>query len=300
VSQDPLSNPTFNLLIAGSKNMPVRFFYVDESYDEKKFCLSAISIRHSVWKECFDKVRQHRVNLKNDHGIYLRKEIHARDFVVGRGKISPQIIGKWQRSRIFHDLLKLVATLPEVMVFNVCLETKNYEDPQLIAWDRLMNRIERTMLAMEDAELPKRRELVASIAGHLTNEATECIEKRLNIYRARAAIFADEGREKEITKALRKMHVYNRIPSQYGAWPSGEITKNITTDRIIEDPVFKSSDRSFFIQLADCVAFALLKREVTPTPNIRKYGIHEMFDQTISGVCFRKASLGDPLGIVRS
>ena len=27
--------------------MPVCFFYVDESYDRKKFCLSAICIRHS-------------------------------------------------------------------------------------------------------------------------------------------------------------------------------------------------------------------------------------------------------------
>ena len=58
--------------------MPVRFFYVDESYDKDRYCLSAISIRHSDWKECFDKVREHRVNLKNDHGVFLSKEMHAR------------------------------------------------------------------------------------------------------------------------------------------------------------------------------------------------------------------------------
>jgi len=61
--------------------MPVRFFYVDESYDDEKFCLSAISIRHSDWKECFDRVKEHRVNLKKDYGLYIRKEIHARDLV---------------------------------------------------------------------------------------------------------------------------------------------------------------------------------------------------------------------------
>jgi hypothetical protein len=85
----------------GYSLMPVRFFYVDESYDKTKYCLSAISIRHSVWSECFDMVREHRTNLKRDFGIYLRKEIHARDLVAGRGKISPNLIGKWQRSRIF-------------------------------------------------------------------------------------------------------------------------------------------------------------------------------------------------------
>ena len=66
--------------------MPVRFFYVDESYDTLKYCLSAVAIRHSDWQECFDMVREHRVNLKKDYGIYLRKEIHARELIKGRGK----------------------------------------------------------------------------------------------------------------------------------------------------------------------------------------------------------------------
>jgi hypothetical protein len=280
--------------------MPVRFFYVDESYDKDKYCLSAISLRHSDWKECFEKVRQHRVNLKNDHGVFLSKEIHARDLVAGRGKLSPNPIGKWQRSRIFHDLLQLVASLPNVLVFNVCLDTPNYPDPQMTAWDRLLNRIERTMLEQENRELPLRRELCEAAFNGLAVEQYEKIEARLNIYRARAVVIADEGRETEITKALRKMHVHNYIPSQFGGWPGGKLAKNITTDRIIEDPVFKRSDRSYFIQLADCVAFALLKREVTPTPKIHRYDIHKMFDQTVASVCFRPASPRDMLGIVRA
>lgn len=280
--------------------MPVRFFYVDESYDKDKYCLSAISIRHSDWKECFDKVREHRVNLKKDYGVFLSKEIHARDLIAGRGRISPTPIGKWRRSRIFHDLLQLVSGLPGVLLFNVCLDSANYKDPQMVAWDRLMNRIERTMLEQEKRELPLRRKLLRSVFLELSNDDYEKIEKRLNIYRSRAVVIADEGREGEITKALRKMHVHNYIPSKYGAWGGGQLARNITTDRIIEDPVFKRSDRSYFIQLADCVAFALLKREVWPTPKIHKYDIHKMFDQTVASVCFKAASPRDPLGIVRS
>lgn len=280
--------------------MPVRFFYVDESYDNEKYCLSAISIRHSDWKECFDMVREHRVNLRNDYGVYLRKEIHARDLVAGRGNISSQVIGKWQRSRIFFGLLQLVASLPQIQIFNICLDTSSYPDPQLITWDRLMNRVERTMLEYERIELPLRRNLSALAAQHLPSKEAQDIDWRLNIYRSRAVIFADEGRENEITKAIRRMHVFNHIPSQFGQWSPGSTTKNITTDRIIEDPIFKNSDRSYFIQLADCVAFALLKREVTPTAKIKKYGIDEMFDQTLAGVCFKKASPREPLGIVRA
>lgn len=279
--------------------MAVRFFYVDESYDSDKYCLSALSIRHSDWKEAFDMVRAHRANLKNDHGVFLRAEIHARDLVAGRGRIAPTTIDKWERARIFHGLLKLVASLPHVWLMNVCLDKADYADPQITAWDRVVNRIERTMLAMEERELPLRRSLTTATEGKLTDFQKDQIDARLNIYRARAVILADEGREAGITRALRKMHVFNHIPSRYGRWGDGSLTRNITTDRIIEDPIFKRSDRSYFIQLVDCVAFALLKREVMPTPNIARYGIDKMFEQTLSGVCFRAASPRDPLGIVR-
>ena len=70
-------------------------------------------------------------------------------------------------------------------------------------------------------------------------------------------------------------------------------------ERIIEDPVFKKSHHSFLIQLADCVAFALLKREIPPTPNIQKYRINEAFSEQLASVCFKAASAKDPLGIVR-
>jgi len=280
--------------------MPVRLFYVDESYDDSKYCLSALSIRHADWKACFEAVRQYRVNLKADLGVYLRKEIHARDLVKGRGKLAPAPIGKWQRSRIFFGLLQLVASLPNVWLINICLDKHNFADPQLIAWERLVNRIERTLLEYETQERAFRRGLISELEeARVSNVLRERIERRLMTYSPRAVILADEGREAEITKAIRKMRVFNPIPSQFGVWPSGRVTQNITADRIIEDPIFKRSDRSYFIQLVDCVAFALLKREVTPTPHIRKYGINEMFDQTVASVCFRKASPRDPLGIVR-
>jgi len=95
------------------------------------------------------------------------------------------------------------------------------------------------------------------------------------------------------------MHVFNPIPSHYNEWASGSSNQNIPTVRIIEDPVFKQSHRSYFLQLADFIAFALLKREVDPTPTIEKYKINKMFDEVLAVKCFRHASPRDPLGIVR-
>jgi Protein of unknown function (DUF3800) len=279
--------------------MSVRLFYVDESYDANRFCLSAIGIRHVDWRDCFQRVRQHRTVLKQDYGIYLRKEIHAHEFVSGRGRISNTLVTKHDRSRIFEGLLNLVASLPNVMVINVCLDTTGRADTELAAWDRLLNRIERTLLEMERKELPLRRELLSQLPQGLSDALRGSFATRLNSYRARALIFADEGREAEITKTLRKMHAFNPIPSQFGEWPGVGKAKNIPVERVIEDPVFKASHQSYFIQLADCVAFSLLKREVAPTPLVKKYGIHRMFERSVGAVCFLPASPKDPFGIVR-
>ncbi|MGD0896255.1 MAG: DUF3800 domain-containing protein [Thermoguttaceae bacterium] len=289
--------------------MSVRFFYMDESYDREKFCLSAIAIRHSHWKEAFDEVKSHRARLKADYGIFLRTELHATDFVHGRGKIGDRAVTKWERGRIFLDTLKLVARLPEVMLFNVCLPNKGISNTQMVAWDRMINRIERTMREMETRELPLRTELSEVVKSNASTEdlptpispdIAERIETRLRDYHARAFIIADEGREREITTAIRRMHVFNPVPSRYGGWASGNRTQNIPTVRIIEDPVFKPSHRSHFLQLADFAAFALLKREVAPTPTVGRYNIHKMFDEALAGICFRLASPRDPLGIVRA
>jgi hypothetical protein len=57
------------------------------------------------------------------------------------------------------------------------------------------------------------------------------------------------------------MTVVNYIPSQFGGWPGGAASKNITITRIIEDPVFKDSAASYFLQMCDFAAFTLLKRD---------------------------------------
>jgi hypothetical protein len=280
--------------------MAVRMFYVDESYDANKFCLTAIGIRHRDWREVFRLVREHRALLKEEHGIYVRKEIHARDFVSGRGKIADKDIGKWQRSRIYHGLLQLIARLPGVMLFNVCLDVAAHEDAELAAWDRLLNRIERTMKQIETVQIPQRRALVEKARGAFGDEAAKEFEGPLMRFAMRALVFADQGREREITRIMRKMGVFNPVPSQHGGWSGGKATKNIPLERIIEDPIFKPSHQSFLIQLADCAAYALLKRETLPTPLVKKYGLDEMFEDALAPVCFRAASPRDALGIVRN
>jgi hypothetical protein len=110
-------------------------------------------------------------------------------------------------------------------------------------------------------------------------------------------MICDEGKEGIYTRLARKMVVFNPIPSNQGEWAPGAATRNIPLDRIIEDPIFKKSHNSYFVQLADFCAYALLRREVQIASKNR-YGLHQCFD-VLSPVLLKAACRTDPDGIIR-
>jgi hypothetical protein len=66
---------------------------------------------------------------------------------------------------------------------------------------------------------------------------------------------------------------------------------------VIEDPFFKKSQQSYFIQLADFCAYALLRRE-RPLPSKTRYGLDQAFS-LLSSILVRQASQRDSEGIIR-
>jgi hypothetical protein len=103
------------------------------------------------------------------------------------------------------------------------------------------------------------------------------------------------------------MRVYNPIPSNVGIWKdTGQATRNITLDRFLEDPFFKESRSSnfiqladFFIQLADFIAYALLRME-RPIPSRTSLGYDQMYS-VLDAIVFKECNRNDPrgLGIIR-
>lgn len=216
-------------------------FYLDASADRCLFVLSALRLTSERWRETFDNVKTLRRQLKNDYGLYVKKELHATEFVAGRGKYAARPIGKYLRSQVFTRMLQFVADLPDAEVLNVCVTVPGCPvDPYLRAFERMLNRIQ----------------------ANLEENSTQ------------GMLFLDEGKEGMIRKVARQMAVFNWIPSRFGGWESGQYRKNIRASRVIEDPIFKPSQSSYFLQFADAIAFALLKREVPPTPLAAKYGMN--------------------------
>jgi len=121
------------------------------------------------------------------------------------------------------------------------------------------------------------------------------IQKTIESWDSHAILIVDEGKEAEMTRLIRKMAVFNPVPVYTG--PNTLVTQNIATHRILEDPFFKDSSKSFFVQMADFVAYGLLRRE-KHLASKNKYGIHECFD-LLTDVVVREASPKDAMGIVR-
>jgi hypothetical protein len=239
----------------------VHLIYIDESADQitSSVILTGLAIPEEEWKNAFRQVKDFRHTLKQTDGIYVYKEFHAWKFVSGRGNIAQGIISKGRRCQIFKDALTLVAGLPKVKLFNAVFPL-NQEDR---AFERLLNRINRTMEA----------------------------------WNSRALLICDSGKEIAYSKMARKMGVFNPIPSQFGNWGSGSSTRNIVIDRIIEDPVSKHSHQSYFIQLVDFCAYALLRREF-PLASKSKYGLDKAF-ALLTSILVTAASRTDPEGIIR-
>lgn len=233
--------------------------YLDDSRDEELCVFSGLIVPADEWRTCFEQLKTFRRGLKATDGVFVRKELHAWKFVSGRGRISNRVVTKYRRSEIFKEALQLVTQLPEVKIINGVSGANSDE----VVFEWIANRIHRTMEA----------------------------------WGSHAMLICDEGKEATYTRLIRRMGVFNPIPSRLGVWPEGTTTRNITVDRILEDPVFKISQRSYFIQLVDFCAYALLRRE-RPVPSKTKYGLDTAFE-ILDPILLKEATRNDRQGVLR-
>jgi hypothetical protein len=243
--------------------------YIDESYERDAFVMSALTIPTHAWRDCFDRLQQYRRHLKASYGIFTSKELHATDFVAGRGRVGARTVPKGLRAFIFRRQIQVIASLPGAAVINGSWRAKGtrHNDLHEHAFARISERLQRRAVELDSQTL----------------------------------VVVDEGKEVELRRVARRSKVWNLVGSQFGSWGNGSSFKNIPNDRLIEDPIFKPSHQSYFLQAADFIAFALLKSEVAPTPRVTKYKLPQVFAD-LAPICAREASRKDhrELGIVRT
>ena len=251
----------------------MRLYYIDESEGPTCYVRSALGVDAERWNDLFADIQEWRRELQKRYGIPPDRELHACDLLAGRGMLTRngganERLTPRQGAEVFMDGLRRIedaaSNIGGVEVINVCLRKPDVKAYEQVSLDRLLNRINASVKA----------------AGR------------------HAFLIFDEGKERMIARAYRRLRIFNPVPSRYERWEEGERTRNIPVENVIGGPAFRSSDSDHLLQMADLIAHALLKQEEEPVPRVENLGIHDAFS-ILDKALNRRASRQDPQGIVR-
>lgn len=250
--------------------------YVDESGDcgmvnspTRYFILTGLVVHELRWQTYLDQFIEFRRRMKQQFGLRLREEIHAADFISRPGPLVR--VKRNDRLTIIRALADQLASMTDFSAINIVVDKQGklgQYDVFEMAWKTLIQRFENT--------LSKR-----NFSGPRNPDE-------------RGMLFPDDTDRKKLTLVLRRMRRYNPIPNriEYGLG-----SRNIVMTKIIEDPSFRDSEHSYFVQAADLAAF-LLYQHLVPSAYMRKKSGQNYFLRLNPILC-RAASNNDPQGIVR-
>ncbi len=198
--------------------------YIDESYDETHYAYSAMFVPAFQWNQYFEKLVTWRREWFEAHKIPLDYELHATKFVGGRGEF-PANRDKNYRAVLFKEAIKRIENIDDgLKIINaITIDKKKH----MLLFEYMLNRINNTLKA----------------------------------HQAFAVLICDEGNENKLTAIVRKMKKENHVPDRVDMYGYNYASRNLPLERIIEDPLFKTSKSSYFIQLSDFLAFSLLRNE---------------------------------------
>ena len=249
----------------------MRLYYIDESEGPRYYVRSALGVDAERWNDLSRDIHAWRLELGEQYGIPLERELHACDLLAGRGLLAgggSERLTPRQGAEVFLGGLRRIEdaakSIGGVEVINICLRKPDGKRHEQVSLDRLLNRINTS---------------VKSAGRH-------------------AFLIFDEGKERMITRTYRRLKVHNPVPSRYELWEEGKRTRNIPVEKVIGGPAFRSSDGDYLLQMADFIAHALLKQEESPVPRVKSLGIGQAFS-ILDHALNRKASRQDPQGIVR-
>lgn len=250
----------------------IDIFYVDESAKTPLFTASAVAVPFLrptmfgwkfVWQDYLKGAEIWRRNLSKRHSIRFRKELHAYELIKSQGRYHK----KW-RNLLPHEAWDVYAD---------ALASLNFLPPGSIL----------TTYTTSTSQYAGEVGMGACLLTLFQRMRSQCNARKTN-----AIVFFDEGHT-EYIRAFRKAQKYLPTGSAYGGW-GGKASKNLPLDMFPKDANFKHSDLSYFVQMADLVAYAgrlKIERERGTLANkrvVRKH--HQLYDQIAAGVVNLKAT----------
>ena len=214
--------------------------YVDESGDRgptanggsQSYTLACVFVRASQWAHAFDGLIGFRRFLRDKTHLPMRAELKTNFLIRNSGPLRDLHLSKKARKFIYRGLLRLQPTL-NLQTFAIvihkqrAIQRRPNDDPFITAWTYMMQRLE-----------------------HLTRDSREPL-----------LLVHDEGETETIRYIARKFRRYGTAGSLFGG--GYQIPPFVG---LIDDPVSRNSQHSYFLQLADLNAYAAFRRIFAPPP----------------------------------
>jgi hypothetical protein len=225
--------------------------YVDESGDtgliqlggSLTYTLGCILIDADQWPRAFEEMLTFRRRLKATFGVPVRAEIKANYLLRNRGAFLQLGLGAGARYIIYRAHMQQLERL-HARAFAVVVDKRDSAlSPASyfnLAWEGLLQRLERTST----------REGATFIVVH------------------------DEGENRAVRRWVRKSRRYLTAGSAYG---TGSL--QFAARLLVDDPVPRQSDASYFVQAADLVAYAAFRAVIEPSPGIARICSSTMWDE---------------------
>ena len=202
--------------------------YYDESgddgfpqYSSPLFVLTAIYQHYQNWKDNYEMVRDLRMRLHKQYNLPIKLELHTKDFVLNKNPFRQFNFSDIQRAAILDEFCELVAAM-NIKVVNVVIDKTKIKLAKYDVLDTALTysiqRIENDLTRVDPAN--------------------------------KFLLITDEGRVGKMRGTTRRIQKINFVQSKFG---TGTYRKEIKS--LIEDPLPKPSKESYFIQLADLIAF---------------------------------------------
>lgn len=253
----------------------MHLMYVDGSGDPglansptRYFALSGLVVHELRWQQYLAQMIAFRQRMKAAFGLKLREEIHAAAMINSPRELI--LIRRNDRLTILRLLADELASMPDISIVNIVVDKQGKTPPYdvfAMAWKALLQRFENTML---------RR----NFPGPSNPDE-------------RGMVFPDHTEDKKLVQLMRQMRKYNPVPNQ----PRFGIGyRNLGICHIVEDPSFRESSHSFFVQAADLAAF-LLYQFVCPSAYVKKKSAQNYLRRLDPVLC-KVATPRNPLGIV--
>lgn len=208
--------------------------YIDESGStgavgaggSRSYTLGCVLVRASQWASAFDGLIGYRRFLKRAFGVPVRSEVKANYLIQNGGAFRELALSESARQAIYRGHLRLVPKL-QLKVFAIVIrkELLRTGDPHEFAWWYLLQRLERLA----------------------TKQGSQVL------------ILHDEGNDDQVRGLARRARRAGVAGSAFG---TGFLKVPFTA--LLDDPVSRHSHESYFLQVADLVAYAAFRRVYRP------------------------------------